>query len=116
MVMSDERILAKDYGPWGNMRKKFMHEYRQGEWGLLQDAGRLDSYLKNVNDDYTANAEDLMPAELERLGVNEGLKSRDVMAWVQRYGQARANVREFLQKELEECCGGCEEGYGTGIV
>ena len=38
----------------------------------------------------------------ERLGVNEDLKSRDVMAWVQRYGQARGNVRETLQKELEK--------------
>ncbi len=60
MVMSDEEILAKNYGPWGNMRKKFLHEYRQAEWGLLQDAGRLDSYLKKVNDDYTAKTEDLM--------------------------------------------------------
>ena len=102
MVMRDEEILAKNYGPWGNMRKKFLHEYRQAEWGLLQDAGRLDSYLKKVNDDYTAKTEDLMAAELERLGVNENLKSRDVMTWVQRYGQARGNVRETLQKELEK--------------
>ena len=44
MVMSDEEILAKNYGPWGNMRKKFLHEYRQAEWGLQNAAAAAEQY------------------------------------------------------------------------
>ena len=53
-MLSDEEILAKDYGYWGNIRKRSLYEYRPGEWGLLQDMDRLEYYLEKVNADYIA--------------------------------------------------------------
>ncbi|SFI00992.1 hypothetical protein SAMN04487861_11127 [Selenomonas ruminantium] len=100
-MLSDEEILAKDYGYWGNIRKRSLYEYRPGEWGLLQDMDRLEYYLEKVNAEYTAKERYKLDIMLKRFCVDEELKRLDAVAWKKRYDRTREYVRKNLREELE---------------
>lgn len=99
--MEEAKILEKNYGIYGNMRKKFMKAYREADWELLLDADRLDSYLMEINEEFAQKAEQMLPSVLLRHGVVEELKEKDLMGWVQRYNMAQNEVKEVLQQEIE---------------
>lgn len=101
-MMDEAKILEKNYGVWGNMRKKFMHTYREAEWELMLDAEKLDGYLTDFNEEYQAESETLLASALERNGITEELKAKDPMAWIQGYNMAKEDVKELLQKQIEE--------------
>lgn len=100
--MDDAKYLEKDYGIWGNMRKKFMYAYREADWQLLKEADKLETYLKSINDEYAAKADEMLPSVLLRHGCTEELKAQNSLEWVGRYNMAKNEVKEILQKEIEE--------------
>lgn len=65
--------------------------------------GRTETFL-NVIDQKFYEKEYSVP--MEKYGVNEELKAKDPMAWIQRYNQVRAQIKERLQQEMEDFCAG----------
>ena len=100
-MLSDEEILAKDYGFWGNIRKRNLYKYQPVEWGLLQDMDRLEYYLEKVNADYIAKEKQQLDIMLKRFNVDEELKHHNKTAWKKRYDRTREYVRKNLREELE---------------
>ena len=88
---------------WRSICKKYMQEQRAEDWLYLLKIGRTETFL-NVVDQKFYEKEYSVP--MEEYGVNEELKAKDPMAWIQRYNQVRAQIKERLQQEMEDFCAG----------
>ncbi|SFI01124.1 Transposon-encoded protein TnpV [Selenomonas ruminantium] len=100
MYMTDEELLAKNYGFWGNAHRKFMYEYRSPDWELLQDAGKLESYFMEMNDKFTRKERKMLDNALRRSGMMAALKDQDANEWTPRYIRVREAIRKLLLKEV----------------
>ena len=61
--------------------------------------GRTETFLNVIDQKFYEK-------EYSEYGVNEELKAKDPMAWIQRYNQVRAQIKERLQQEMEDFCAG----------
>ena len=88
------------YGKYGRMRLRHLKEHRKVLYNTLLLDGELIKHLNEVDD--TANQRmDLLTLQMqEQQGVNEALKARDQMAWVDAMNNIRNAVEELVLSEL----------------
>ena len=90
-------------GIWGQRHLRFIKQERKGLYMGLLSAGRLNSYLADIN----AQAEErvilLTEQMAEREGMNEQLKAMDQMIWVQRKNIIQNHAEEIVLNELIYC-------------
>lgn len=100
MYMTDEELLAKNYGFWGNARKDFMYNYRTAEWGFMQETENLDRYLTKFNDRITRKEHKMLDKALLRSGLMASIRTMDKNEWVSRCMRVRESLRKLLLKEM----------------
>ena len=100
MFMTDEEILAKNYGFWGNTYRQFMYESRRPDWELMQDGGVLDSYLTKMNHELQQKERKMLNKALLRSGMIKAIQTRDASEWLSRCEHIREKTRAFLLKEI----------------
>ena len=87
-------------GIWGQRHLRFIKQERKGLHMGLLSAGRLNSYLADIN----AQAEERVILLTEQMaareGVTEKLKSEDQMEWVGRMNSIRNRAEEIIYSEL----------------
>jgi len=98
--MNEKDILKKNYGPWGEIRKKDLYENRPAEWEIIEVAGNLDQYLEEYNDRLQVRADSMLDDMMKAAGVDESLKERDPMAWIGQTNAIKAQVHEILEREI----------------
>ena len=90
-------------GIWGQRHLRFIKQERKGLYMGLLTAGRLNSYLADIN----AQAEErvilLTEQMAEREGMNEQLKAMNQMIWVQRMNSIHNRAEEIVLNELIYC-------------
>ena len=96
-------VPAKEETPigiWGQRHLRFIKQERKALYMELLSAGRLNSYLANIN----AQAEERVILLTEQMaareGVTEKLKSEDQMEWVGRMNSIRNRAEEIIYSEL----------------
>ena len=87
-------------GIWGQRRRRYLREHRNGIYTGMLLAGTLDTHLAQID----AQAQEMLSQITSRLaeaeGVTEELKVRDQMEWVQRMNSIRSRAEEIVNKEL----------------
>ena len=87
-------------GIWGQRRKRYLREHRNGIYTGMLLAGTLGTHLALVDD----QAEEMLTQISSRLakaeGVTEELKARDQMEWVRRMNSIRSRAEVIVNKEL----------------
>lgn len=88
-----------EIGFWGQRHKKYLKENHRVIYYNLLTSGKLNSYLHNI--DIKANEQyDLLVKQLaESQGVNEQLKVKNQMLWVQNMNNISNQVREIVYNE-----------------
>ena len=86
-------------GKYGILRQKFLQEHHRGTYTSMLLTGRLMGHLRET-DRQTQEQIDRMVAEMmEQEGVDENLKARDQMAWVQAVNRLTAQAEEEVLPE-----------------
>ena len=90
-------------GIWGQRHLRFIKQERKALYMELLNAGRLNSYLVDIN----AQAEERMILLTEQMArresVTEQLKAQDQMLWVQRMNSIQNRAEEIVLNELVYC-------------
>ncbi len=88
-----------DIGRFGRMRKKFLKEHQPDTFALMLMKNTLMQHLIDI--DREANEQiDLITSQLARAeGVNEDLKARDQLGWIQAVNSCRARAEEQVIRE-----------------
>ncbi len=90
-------------GLWGQRHLRFIKQERKALYMELLSAGRLNSYLVDIN----AQAEERIILLTEQMatreGVTERLKAQDQMLWVQRMNSIQNRAEEIVLNELVYC-------------
>lgn len=90
-------------GIWGQRHLRFIKQERKALYLELLTAGRLNSYLADIN----AQAEERMIRLMEQIaareGVTEQLKAQNQMRWVQRMNSIKNRAEEIMLNELIYC-------------
>ena len=100
MYITDEEILAKDYGFWGNTYRQFMYEFRRPDWELMQDGGVLDSYLTKMNHELQQKERKMLDKALLRSGLIKEIQTCDASEWLPRCEHVREKIRAFLLQNI----------------
>ena len=87
-------------GIWGQRHLRYIRQQRKTLYTELQVAGKLNTYLADLND----QAEDMLSQMVEQMaareGVTERLKAQDQMLWVQRMNNIRDRATEVVNNDL----------------
>ncbi len=90
-------------GIWGQRHLRFIKQERKALYMELLSAGRLNSYLVDIN----AQAEERMILLTEQMArresVTEQLKAQDQILWVQRMTSIQNRAKEIVLNELVYC-------------
>lgn len=91
------------YNRFGEMRRKYLREHRNGIYTgmLLNDT--LDAHLKEIGES-TQEMFDRMVDQMKRAeGVTEQLKADNQMEWVRQMNSIRNRAEEFVLQDLIYC-------------
>ena len=90
----------EDIGKYGRLRRTYLKEHRKGLYtGMLLNE-TLTEHLLEVNRTCLERLNGLVRQMAQEQGVNEALKARDQMAWVQRMNNIRHSAEEMVLAEL----------------
>lgn len=87
-------------GKYGNMRKKYLQEYREVEYLRLLLNGDLNEHLHSVDVECEKRMEVLTEQMMERWGATEQLKAENQMKWVGMMNNIRYSAEEVVLKEV----------------
>lgn len=87
-------------GIWGQRRRRYLREHRNGIYTGMLLAGTLNTHLKQID----AQAQELLSRVSRELataeGVTEKLKETNQVEWVRHMNNIRSRAEEIVNKEL----------------
>lgn len=92
-----EEILL---GKYGLLRQTFLKEHHRGTYTSMLLTGRLMPHLKQIDDQAQEQVDRMVAGMMEQNGVNEDMKERDQMAWVQAVNGYTAQAEEVVLEEI----------------
>lgn len=92
----DERPI----GILGQRHLRYIKQERKALYTELLTSGRLNAYLADINEQATEQMLLLAKQMAEREGVNEQLKAKNQMLWVQKMNNIRDRAMEIVNHDL----------------
>ena len=87
-------------GKYGRMRETFLKKHHHGTYTSMLLTGRLETHLREI-DQQAREQVDRMVADLKkRNGVDEAMKARDQMGWVQAVNNFTQQAEEIVLNEI----------------
>ena len=103
LILDGERYEdcpEKDIGRYGEMRERFLKQYRHGTYTAMLLIGSLTTHLHEIDRQAEEEVECLLREMMEKQGVDEALKASDQMAWVKKVNVLRAMAEEVVLQEI----------------
>ncbi|MGN0550293.1 MAG: TnpV protein, partial [Acutalibacteraceae bacterium] len=88
------------YGMFGRMRRKFMKEYRPGDYYTLLTNCKLNEYLAEIDKEASERMEVLVQQMATSEGVTEQMKAEDMMKWVRLMNNIRNSAQEIVKNQV----------------
>ena len=89
-----------EIGIWGKRHLRYIKKYHPIRYTNLLTSCELTSYLADINDQAEGMFDRLVNQLAKQEGVNEQLKNKNQMLWVQRMNNIRNRVTEIVNNEL----------------
>ncbi len=101
LVMDGEgEIEELPLGKYGMLRQTFLMDHHPGTYTSMLLTGRLEPHLREI-DSQAREQVDRMVADLKaRNSVNEAMKARDQMGWVQAVNSFTQQAEEIVLTEI----------------
>lgn len=87
-------------GRYGMLRQGFLQKHRHGTYTSMLLTGRLMPHLRQTDRQAQEQVDRTVAAMMERDWVDEALKERDQMAWVQAVNSFTAQAEEAALQEI----------------
>ena len=107
-LVGDYYYLAGDYEPeehrpigiWGQRHLRYLRQCKKTTYTALVIEGKLPDYLADVNEQAEKMLFQLVNQIAKDEGVDEALKRRDQLGWVQRMNSIHSRAEEVVNSKL----------------
>ena len=96
----EEELEEMPIGKYGMLRQTFLQEYHQGTYTSMLLTGRLMPHLRQIDEQAQEQVAQTVAEMMKAKGVDENLKARDQMAWVQAVNSLTAQAEEAVLQEI----------------
>ena len=93
---AEEMPLSK----YGMLRETFLKEYHHGTYTSMLLTGRLEPHLREIGRQAQEQVDRMVDELKKRNGVDEAMKARDQMGWVQAVNSFTAQAEEIVLAEI----------------
>ena len=87
-------------GKYGMLRESFLKEHHHGTYTSMLLTGRLEPHLREIDRQAQEQVDKIVSGLMKRDGVNEAMKARDQMGWVQAVNSFIAQAEEIVLAEI----------------
>lgn len=99
MLDGEDELEEYPIGKYGMLRETLLKEHHHGTYTSML-LGRLTPHLRDIDRQAREQVNRTVAALMKRDGVNEALKARDQMAWVQAVNSLTAQAEEIVLAEI----------------
>ncbi|MCI9349253.1 MAG: TnpV protein [Oscillibacter sp.] len=100
MMDGMEEMEQAPLGKYGMLRQTFLEEHHHGTYTSMLLTGRLTSHLREIDRQAREQVDTMVASLMEQNGVNEGMKAKDQMGWVQAVNSFTAQAEEVVLAEI----------------
>ena len=97
VLETDEQVHLNKYGL---LRLSYLKEHKKTEYTIMIIEGTLDNHLKEIQETAKKRADILIKQFAEQDNINEELKARNQLEWVQLMNNCKNRAEEIVLKEL----------------
>lgn len=90
-------------GKYGMLRQSFLQEHHRGTYTSMLLTGRLLPHLRETDRQAQEQVDQAVAGMMRQNGVDEALKERDQMAWVQAVNGFTETAEEEVLREIVYC-------------
>ena len=87
-------------GKYGQFYLDYIKNQRRGRYTALLTEGKLNTRLHEIDLEASKMLETIIPRLAAERGIDENLKSRDMLRWVAEMNNIKANAEEIVLREV----------------
>ena len=87
-------------GKYGRMHLDYIKQHRRGRYTTLLTEGRLNARLHEIDFEANKMLETIISCFASERGIDENLKSHDMLRWVAEMNNIRARAEEIVLREV----------------
>ena len=96
----DEDTELAPIGRYGRLRERFLREYHHGTYTSMLLTGRLEPHLRRIDSKAQEQADRIVVNLMRENGVDEAVKARDQLGWVQAVNSFKSMAEEWVLAEI----------------
>ena len=100
MMDGEDEAEEMPLGKYGMLRETFLKEHHHGTYTSMLLTGRLEPHLREIDQQAREQVDRMVDELKKRNGVNEAMKARDQMGWVQAVNSFIAQAEEIVVAEI----------------
>ena len=87
-------------GKYGRMHLDYIKNHRRGRYTTLLTEGKLNARLHEIGLEANKMLETIIPRLVAERGIDEDLKTRDMLRWVAEMNNIKASAEETVLREV----------------
>ena len=87
-------------GKYGRMHLDYIKNHRRGRYTTLLTEGKLNARLHEIDLEATEMLDTIIPRLATERGIDENLKTRDMLCWVAEMNNIKASAEEIVLREV----------------
>ena len=101
LTLDDEEGMEEEpLGKYGLLRQTFLMDYHHGTYTAMLLDGRLMPHLREIDRQAREQVDRIVDSLKKQNGVDEKMKSRDQLGWVQAVNNFLAQAEEIVLTEI----------------
>ena len=87
-------------GKYGRMHLDYIKQHRRGKYTTLLTEGQLNARLHEIDLEANEMLDSIIPRLAAERGIDENLKTRDMLRWVAEMNNIKASAEEIVLREV----------------
>ena len=87
-------------GKYGRMHLDYIKQHRRGRYTTLLTEGKLNARLHEIDLEANEMLETIIPRLATERGIDENLKTHDMLRWVAEMNNVKARAEEIVLREV----------------
>ena len=90
----------REFGKYGRLHLKYLQKHRKGRYTNLLLEGALNQRLYEIDVEAKTMVENIITRLADERGIDENLKTRDMLRWVAEMNNIKASAEEIVLREV----------------
>ena len=87
-------------GKYGRMHLDYIKQHRRGRYTTLLTEGKLNARLHEIDLEANEMLDSIIPHLAAERGIDENLKTRDMLRWVAEMNNIKSSAEEIVLREV----------------